>query len=193
MQGHPPLTDTAQSAWAAFLRPDSWVIDATAGNGHDTEFLARSVSPDGRVFAIDIQKSAIEATARRLDAAGLLDRVTLIREDHSRMRNVLACGIRSRIDLVCFNLGYLPHGNKEITTSRETTLPALHESLLLLNPEGVLSVIAYRGHEGAMEEAEMVERFFCTLPPPWKCILHETTGSEANPGPVLWMASGREG
>ncbi len=192
MPGRPPLTDIAHRAWAPFLHPGAWVIDATAGNGHDTEHLARTVSPDGRVFAIDIQESALKATASRLGAAGLLDRVTLVRDDHSRMRTVLACGIRTRIDLVCFNLGYLPHGDKAITTSRETTLLALHEALLLLNTEGVLSVIAYRGHQGALEEAEMVERFFNTLPPPWKCIHHEPTGSEQNPGPVLWIASGRE-
>jgi 16S rRNA C1402 N4-methylase RsmH len=191
MPGRPPLTDIAHRAWAPFLRPGAWAIDATAGNGHDTEFLARAVAPDGRVFAIDIQESAVKATGKRLEGAGLLDRVTLVREDHSRMRNVLACGIRARIDLICFNLGYLPHGNKAITTCLETTLPALHESLLLLNPAGALSVIAYRGHEGAQEEAEIVERFFNTLPPPWACILHEPTGSEDNPGPVLWMASGR--
>lgn len=192
MSGQPPLTDLAHQSWAAFLRPGSWVVDATAGNGHDTEFLAKAVSPDGRVFAIDIQQVAIQATATRLEKAGLLDRVTLIREDHSRMRNVLACGIRSRIDLVCFNLGYLPHGDKAVTTTRESTLSALHEALLLLNPDGALSVIAYRGHAGALEEAEMVERFFTKLPPPWKCILHQPTGGEDNPGPVLWLASGKQ-
>ena len=42
------------------------------------------------------------------------------------------------------------------------------------------------------EEAETVERFFSNLPPPWKCILYESTGSRENPGPVLWMASGRQ-
>jgi hypothetical protein len=168
------------------------VIDATAGNGHDTEFLARTVSPGGRVFAMDIQELAIRATRDRVDNAGLLDVVTLVKEDHSRMRNVLACGMRARVDLICFNLGYLPNGDHSITTSRETTLPALLESLLLLNTEGALSVIAYRGHPGAMEEAELVERFFATLPAPWKCIVHEPTGSEERPGPVLWIASGRD-
>lgn len=192
MPGRQPLTEVAQQAWAPFLNPDSWAIDATAGNGHDTEYLARCLSGKGRVFAIDIQASAVKETARRLESAGLLDRVTLIREDHSRMRSVLACGIRARIDLVCFNLGYLPNGNKAITTTRESTLPALHEALLLLNPEGALSVIAYRGHDGALEEAEMVERFFTKLPPPWRCILHEETGTESNPGPVLWLATGRD-
>ena len=89
MPERPLLTDIAHRAWAPFLHPGSWAIDATSGNGHDTEFLAREVSPDGHVFALDIQESAIQATSTRLKAGNLLDRVTLVREDHSRMRNVL--------------------------------------------------------------------------------------------------------
>ncbi|HSH09275.1 MAG TPA: class I SAM-dependent methyltransferase, partial [Oceanipulchritudo sp.] len=110
MTGRRPLTEIAQEAWKIHLRQGSWAIDATAGNGLDTEFLARNVGPDGRVFAIDIQELAVQNTARRLEEAGLLDRVTLIRGDHARMRDSLACGMRGRIDLICFNLGYLPTG-----------------------------------------------------------------------------------
>jgi hypothetical protein len=99
--------------------------------------------------------------------------------------------MRGEVDLICFNLGYLPTGDHNITTSRESTVPALYESLLLLKPDGALSVIAYRGHEGAQEEAVSVEGFFMKLPAPWKCVQHVATGTEENPGPVWWMASAR--
>ena len=187
-----PLTDIAHQGWAPYLHPGAWAIDATSGNGFDTEYLAHALSPGGRVFAIDLQESAVRETARRIESAGLLDVVTLIRGNHARMREILACGIRGQIDFICFNLGYLPNGDHDLTTRRETTLPALHEALLLLKPEGALSVIAYRGHSGAIEEADTVERFFTTLPPPWRCIAHQATGSEARPGPVWWMATGTE-
>ena len=35
-------------------------VDFTMGNGHDTEYLCRKV-PEGKVYAFDIQKSAVES------------------------------------------------------------------------------------------------------------------------------------
>ncbi|MEX0332739.1 MAG: class I SAM-dependent methyltransferase [Puniceicoccaceae bacterium] len=189
MAGRRPLTEIAQEAWAPYLHPGDWAVDATAGNGWDTLYLARAVKPGGRVFAIDRQEAAISATASRLEQEGLSEFVTLIRGDHARMRDTLACGVRGSVNLVCFNLGYLPGGDHAIMTRPESTLPALHEALLLLKPEGALSVLAYRGHHGAMREAETVEGFFHSLPAPWKCIQEVKSGSEDNPGPVWWMAA----
>lgn len=189
MTGRQPLTEIAQAHWLPYLAEGDWTIDGTAGNGFDTQFLAKAVGPQGRVFAFDIQQSAIASTADRLAKADLLERVTLIREDHSRMREVLACGSRGRISLICFNLGYLPTGDHDIRTCPESTLAALHEALLLLKPGGALSVIAYRGHPGGLEEAQIVETFFQKLPHPWKCTESVASGSEDRPGPVWWMAT----
>ncbi len=47
--------------------PGDCVVDATAGNGSDTLFLAQSVGPRGRVFAFDVQAEALENTRRRLE------------------------------------------------------------------------------------------------------------------------------
>ena len=35
------------------LLPGDMAVDATAGNGHDTIFLARLTGPQGKVFAFD--------------------------------------------------------------------------------------------------------------------------------------------
>ena len=48
------------------LRPGDVVVDATAGNGHDTVFLAEHVLPGGRVFAFDVQEEAVAATQRQI-------------------------------------------------------------------------------------------------------------------------------
>ncbi len=191
MSTRQPLTEIAHEGWLPYLKPGSWAIDATAGNGFDTEFLADQVTKSGRVFAMDVQECAILATRTRLENASLIERVSLVRADHARIRDSFACGMRGEVDLICFNLGYLPTGDHNITTSRESTVPALYESLLLLKPNGALSVIAYRGHKGAQEEADSVEGFFMKLPAPWKCVQHVATGTEENPGPVWWMASAR--
>ncbi len=41
-------------------------IDATAGTGKDTVFLAKLVGEKGRVISMDIQEMAIEQTKKRL-------------------------------------------------------------------------------------------------------------------------------
>lgn len=185
------LTEQARTGWATFLRPGSWALDATAGNGHDTAALAEAVSPGGHVFALDIQNEALRSTAALLEKRELLKVVSLIKGDHGQMRTFLPCGIRGRLNLVCFNLGYLPGGDHGLATRPESTLAALHESLLLLAPGGALSVIAYRGHEGAMDEARVVRAFFETLPDPWQCHQSVATGSDRRPGPVWFLASAR--
>ena len=48
----------AQEIWAPFIHKGDLVVDATAGNGYDTLFLARAVGPSGTVFAFDRQVSA---------------------------------------------------------------------------------------------------------------------------------------
>lgn len=52
--------------------------------------------------------------------------------------------------LVCFNLGYLPWGDKDLMTQPETTTAAVQTALDILAPEGVLSVVSYTGHEGEL-------------------------------------------
>ena len=183
----PRLTEIAHSAWESFLPPGSWALDATAGNGHDTEFLARAVGPKGRVFAVDIQDAALRTTADRLGKAGLLERITLVRGDHAQLRSLLPCATAGQVSLACFHLGYLPTGDHNVTTRPETTLPALHATLLLLSPAGALSVMVYRGHPGGMREAETVDHFMQSLPAPWRCLAHESTGTPSHPGPVWWF------
>ena len=40
------------------LPVDAVVVDATAGNGHDTLFLAQQLKGKGKVYSFDIQKEA---------------------------------------------------------------------------------------------------------------------------------------
>ena len=57
-------------------------VDATAGNGNDTEFLCRLTGADGKVYAFDIQKAAVEHTKKRLEEAGLTERAKVILDGH---------------------------------------------------------------------------------------------------------------
>ena len=45
------------------LRPGDVAVDATMGNGKDTQFLCELVGETGRVYAFDVQEEALERTA----------------------------------------------------------------------------------------------------------------------------------
>ena len=119
-------------------------IDATAGKGKDTLFLAQLVGESGHVTAMDIQAQAIKATKERLQKHQVLSRVTLVQDGHEHMHQYAEPG---SISAILFNLGYLPGGDHKIATKAETTIRALEESLLLLKPLGIIALAIYHGGE----------------------------------------------
>lgn len=149
------LTERAHEICAQVLSPGDIAIDATVGNGHDTLFLAETVGPTGRVYGFDIQATALAQTAQRL-GDDLGSRVTLIQKSHAEMGTCLDEADRERVRVIIFNLGYLPGGAKEITTQTESTLTAIESACRLLHPSGMISIIAYPGHDAGREETEAV-------------------------------------
>lgn len=136
-------------------------VDATMGNGHDTEALCRLVGPSGRVYAFDIQPQAVENTRLRLLEAGLADRASLFCLGHEHLVEAVPVPVRA----VMFNLGWLPGGDHGITTLLPTTLSAVEQALSLLLPGGVLVLCAYPGHPEGAREKESLISFFSSLPP----------------------------
>ncbi|QJA08657.1 methyltransferase domain-containing protein [Romboutsia sp. CE17] len=131
------------------------VVDATMGNGYDTKYLAEKVGENGFVYSFDIQEEAIKSTNKRLEKANLLDRVKLILDGHENMENY----VKEEVSCVLFNLGYLPRADHNVITRPDTTLKAIKSSLKLLKPHGVVSIAIYTGHEGGMEEKNIVYEF----------------------------------
>ncbi|MDP4624305.1 MAG: methyltransferase domain-containing protein [Akkermansiaceae bacterium] len=132
------------------------VIDATAGNGHDTLFLAGAVGETGRVIAIDIQEQAITSTRSRLDAAGLTARATLHHASHTQIREI-ASGTTPTV--ILFNLGYLPGADRSITTCTADSLSAIATSVKILPPRGILAITCYTGHASGEDESTAVTEF----------------------------------
>ncbi|BCX81801.1 hypothetical protein MIT9_P1381 [Methylomarinovum caldicuralii] len=161
---HVCLTDLAQRAIAARLHPGDASIDATAGNGHDTLFLARRVGENGRVLAFDIQPQALRQARERLRQAGLTARVTWLCLGHEHMDQAVPDAWRPHLRAVMFNLGYLPRGDKRLTTTAATTTAALEKALALLAPGGRISLIAYTGHPGGRQECETVRDWLYRQP-----------------------------
>lgn len=132
-------------------------VDFTAGNGHDTSFLSRAVGKKGRVYAFDVQREALESAKKTLACDGCPDNVTLILDSHDNAKAY----VTEKISVGMFNLGFLPGGDRSVTTMRRTTLPAVRFAAEeMLDSGGALTVAVYPGHpEGDAEGAELREYY----------------------------------
>jgi len=153
------LTELAHALLAESLGPGAKAVDATAGNGHDTLFLARLVGPAGKVVALDIQPLAVATTRARLAEAGLGGRCDVRVADHAALARLLPEDFRGSTDGVILNLGYLPGSDHAVTTRPPATLAALRDALAALRPGGRLVCVAYTGHPGGEEEGAAVAAF----------------------------------
>lgn len=135
------------------IREGAFCIDATAGKGNDTLFLAKLTGESGRVLAMDIQPEALEKTKELLEKNQVADRVQLILDGHENMHRYAE---PESVDCIMFNLGYLPGGNHAVATKAETTIQALEQSLVLLKPLGIISLAVYHGGDTGFAERDAV-------------------------------------
>lgn len=149
---------------SSVVRRGDFVIDATIGNGNDTELLAQLVGRKGLVLGFDVQQSALDATVARLSRAGVEDRVRLVLEGHERMSEVVtSMKLQRRARCVMFNLGYQPGGDKRLVTKPDTTVKAIRAAAEVLMMGGLITVVVYPNHPGGAEEASAVFRLLDEL------------------------------
>ncbi|PTM57584.1 class I SAM-dependent methyltransferase [Desmospora activa] len=163
------------------LPPGGIAVDATLGNGHDIRFLADHVGDAGRVFGFDIQEEAVRRSRLRLEKESLDGRVTLFHDSHEKIKFHLYNRSILHIDAVMFNLGYLPHGDKTITTQTDTTLDAMRQAVDMLNPGGILTAVLYTGHPGGREEAEQVLAWMKQLDTDYQTVQYQVLNREHAP------------
>ena len=132
----------------AILRHGDVAVDATMGNGKDTQFLCELGGEEGHVYAFDVQKEAVERTAARLKETGYENRATLLLTGHETMKE----HVQSAPRVVMFNLGWLPGAEHIVTTKTETTLTAVQAAIELIVPGGFVSICVYPGHEEGTKE-----------------------------------------
>lgn len=166
------------------LQPGDIAVDATMGNGHDTQLLAQLVGKTGHVYAFDVQKSAVEATTTRLSTAELLSQATLIHDGHQHVLKHLP--ETAQIKAAIFNLGYLPKSDKSIITLPETTRQALDALRSRLLPKGRIVIVAYYGHEGGAEELSTVRAYCEALPQEEYNVLTYQFINQKNQPPILF-------
>lgn len=133
------------------VNPGAFCIDATAGNGNDTEFLCRLAGENGKVLAFDIQPAAVEATRSRLQKCGFSRIGEVVLDSHTHMESYAD---RQSVDCIVFNFGYLPGGDHSLSTKPDTSVEAVRQGLELLKPGGLMSLCIYSGGDTGFEERD---------------------------------------
>ena len=141
------------------LKEGDVAVDFTMGNGHDTEFLSKTVGPTGRVFAFDVQEMALSSTSEHLKRTGCPNNYTLILDSHHNVKKYVDVPIKAGM----FNLGYLPGSDKSVTTMRETTLPAIEAAIDLMARDAIILVAVYPGHAEGEAEGKMICDYLSSL------------------------------
>lgn len=128
-------------------------IDATAGNGNDTLLLCQLVGDEGKVVAFDIQPEAIAHTKDRLEKAEVSHRAELYLKSHVCMCEHVE---KESVSCIVFNFGYLPGGDHNLATQKETSVQAIQEGLSLLKKGGMMSLCIYSGGDSGFEERDAI-------------------------------------
>lgn len=136
-------------------------MDATCGNGHDTQFLCTLAGPAGHVLGLDIQQQAVDNTNARLAAAGYGAVGRVVLHDHARLAELVQPGTA---DCVLFNFGWLPGAEHDVHSTADGSVPALRAALEALRPGGVLAAVLYSGKVIGDAEKQAALAFFKALP-----------------------------
>ena len=178
--------DLAHNFWEPLLEEGDGVIDATCGNGKDSLHLARVLEKkkDTALLCFDIQEKALENTKKLLQEK-MPDFFPSV-EFHLGSHEHLFLPKSQKLKLIVYNLGYLPGGDKSLTTVVRSTLASVQKALELLSPGGVISLTCYPGHpEGAKEEKELISFTSSLDPKQWNVTSFSWINRNASPSFIL--------
>lgn len=135
-----------------FLENKSIAIDGTLGNGFDTDFLSENFE---KVYSFEIQKEACDTYKEKNR-----ENVEVINDSHHLFKNY----INEEVDCIMYNLGFLPGGDKGVTTMHTTSLESIKIGLEMLKSGGIMTICIYKGHyEGKIEESYILS-YLTALP-----------------------------
>ncbi len=180
--------DLAHHYWMILLKNGDWAVDATCGGGQDTLRLAKILEKagGGGLIGLDIQEEAILRTQELLQrnlGSEIFKKIYIYKQSHVNFPELCTT---VPIKLIVYNLGYLPKGNKQLTTQAKTTLESVEKALELLSPGGVMSLTCYPGHpEGAVEEKALLEMAKELPSSHWNVCYHSFPNRDAGPSLIL--------
>lgn len=167
------VSDISHHIISAFVKDKDIAIDATLGNGHDTDFLKDNFK---MVYAFDIQQVAVN----NYNAKNYKN-VKAICDSHENFEEY----INGKVNCLVYNLGYLPGENKDITTISEVTVKSIRTGLNMLCENGIMTIAIYSGHEEGKKEKNMVLDFVKSLPKNKFAVLYNEFLNRDNNPPSL--------
>lgn len=177
--------------WDRSMENAKVVVDATCGNGHDLLYLAKRAQKGCHLYGIDIQMKAIKSSKDLLQSNDIAPEVSLtfIHDSHDL---ALAHQLKDKvIDLMIFNLGYLPGSNHEIITKPHHTIDAIKEGLNKLSKSGVITIVAYPGTPEGMKEMKSLTSYLSDLEQKLYNVCHWQPLNQVNNPPELFILQKR--
>jgi tRNA G37 N-methylase Trm5 len=156
-------------------------VDATAGNGNDTVYLAGLVGEEGKVYSFDIQEAALSSTGKKLKDNRLDGRVRLIHDGHQNIKQYITEPVKA----VMFNLGYLPGGDHSIGTKGNTTIEAIKSAMELITVHGIVSIVVYYGGDSGFDEKDEVMEYIKTIDCRYFTVMKTDFVNQINCPPIL--------
>lgn len=168
------ISDLSHSIIKNNLEKRVVAIDATLGNGYDTDFLYENFE---KVYSFDIQEEACLNYKHKEK-----NNVHIVNDSHHKFKEYV---LEDKVNCIMYNLGFLPGGNKEITTIAETTMKSIENGLELLDNNGIMTIAVYRGHAEGKNEEHYIMQYVRKLPKNiYGVMLHEYL-NRANAAPLL--------
>lgn len=172
------ITEFCHQFLRDYIKEGDCCVDATCGNGNDTEFLCKMTGSGGKVYAFDIQEQAVRKTADRISAAGYSERASIFQVSHEKMGEY----VKERASVIMFNFGYLPGGDHHMATEPRTSLKAVKAGMSLLRQGGVMSLCIYSGGDTGYEEKRILLEYLKGLDPGgWLVIVCDYYNRENDP------------
>lgn len=177
--------------WDHIMKSASVVVDATCGNGHDLLYLAQRAKAECHLYGIDIQEQAIGASRQLLASKTLQSDVTITFLHNSHDIALHEAIKENCIDLIIFNLWYLPGGDHRIITRPKHTIEALKNAFPKLAKDGVITIVAYPGTPEGMNEREELQFFLSELEQNKFNVCHWHPLNQVNNPPELFIIQKR--
>lgn len=134
---------------STYLQKGSICIDATLGNGFDSLKIYKALHADCKIYAFDIQNIAINKSKELFQSNNIsLDKINFINDSHEHVDKY----VQEEVDFFIMNLGYLPQGDKSITTTYQSVLVFLEKVFHLMKKGSFGLIVFYPGHPSGQEE-----------------------------------------
>lgn len=153
--------------------------DMTVGKGNDSKYILKNTEVE-KLYGFDIQKEAANAAKNLI---GEDDRFIFHLQSHEKVDEY----IKEGLDLVVFNLGYLPGGDKKITTDYKSTIKSLEKTLELMNPDGLIILTIYPGHPAGKIESEIIEEYLAKIDPKKYAVMKLAYQNRPNNPPYIMV------